>query len=218
MPRRSLHRTDGLIFHVLNRSVRRVRIFCNDADYAAFDRVLTETLARIPTRLLSYCIMPNHWHLLVWPVSDELPRFMHRLTLTHAKRWHRAHGSERTGPVYQNRYTAVPVQTDTHLFTVLRYIERNPLRAGLVDAAERWPWSSAAQRPSTDIRLADWPVPRPANWIDIVNQPQTVGELEDVRTAIERGWPVGDSAWRERTAHRLAISLQLRGRPKRNRV
>jgi putative transposase len=176
--------------------------------------VLAETLDRVPTRLLAFCIMPNHWHLLIWPTGDEMPRFMHRLTLTHAKRWHRAHGSERTGPVYQNRYTAVPVQTETHLMTVLRYVERNPLRAGLVDRAEKWPWSSLAQRADSGIALADPPIPRPCNWIDTVNEPQTAGELAQVRSAIERGWPLGEAGWQDHIARRLEISMRPRGRPR----
>src|SRR5918993_1616120 len=136
MPRRSLHSAGGVIFHVLNRSARRQQLFFSSADYRAFESVLVEALDKVSIRLLAYALMPNHWHLVLWPVHDELPRFMHWLTLTHAKRWHAAHQSTSTGHVYQNRYHAVPVQSDAHLVTVLRYVERNALRAGLVRRAE----------------------------------------------------------------------------------
>jgi putative transposase len=215
MPRRGLQHSNGLVFHVMNRSVRRVRIFCDPRDYGAFEKLLTETLGLIPIRLLAFCLMPNHWHMVLWPVADELPRFMHRLTLTHAKRWHKAHGSERTGPLYQNRYTAVPVQAETHLLTVLRYVERNALRAGLVSSAEQWRWSSLWHRTarSHEVPLADWPIAMPPNWVSHVNEPQTAGELQSVRASVSHNWPLGERGWRDATARRLGISLRGRGRP-----
>jgi putative transposase len=220
MPRRALHDSKGLIFHVVNRSVRRVRIFCDPADYRAFENLLTDTLLRIPTRLLAYTIMPNHWHMVIWPRGEELPRFMHRLTLTHAKRWNKAHGCERTGPLYQNRYAAIPVETGIHLRRVLRYVERNALRARLVKSAEDWRWSSLWHRVngSQAVPLSEWPtVPEP-DWIRFVNEPHEAGELEALRSALEHGWPIGETQWRQETAARLRISLRREGRPRRNRV
>ena len=119
MPRRRLAYSGGNVFHVLNRSVRGVRIFANDCDYHAFENLLIEAMHRTPTRLIAYCVMPTHWHLVCWPTDDELPRFMHWLTVTHVKRWHRAYGTSGTGPVYQSRYKAVPVRP-TDLLTVIR--------------------------------------------------------------------------------------------------
>ena len=215
MPRRSLDRSGGFVFHVLNRAVRRARIFSDPTDFVGFEGGLAEGLHRIPTRLLVYCIMPTHWHLVLWPLSDEMPRFMHWVTLTHAKRWHRSHESASTGPLYQNRYKAIPVQGDRHLFTALRYVERNPVRGGLVSRAEEWRWSSVCQRlnRTNDIQLSAWPISIPDNWVSLVNEPLTAGELEAVRTAVTRGWPLGEATWRDATATRLHMTLRRRGRP-----
>lgn len=216
MPRRALGAASGLIFHVLNRSVRRERLFSDEGDYQAFETVLAQALKRIPTRLLAYCVMPNHWHMVLWPSAKELPSFMHWLTLTHAKRWHLAKRSSGTGHVYPNRYTAVPVQTDQHLLTLLRYVERNALSAQLVEHAEDWQWCSLWRRCNSckDLSLAPWPIPQPEGWTEIVNMPQTERELQNIQAAVRRGHPLGNPEWTAATAARLGLSLRSRGRPR----
>src|SRR5262245_46989162 len=142
MPRRAIKGSAGYIFHVMNRGVQRRRLFDSPADYEAFMTCLTEVQQRIPLRLFSYCVMPNHFHLVVWPTADgELANFMRILTGTHSKRWHAFRGTSGTGAVYQGRYKAFPIQTDPHFLTVCRYVERNPIRAGLSATAASWPWS-----------------------------------------------------------------------------
>jgi putative transposase len=194
-----------MVLHVLNRAVRRATLFATTQDYLAFERVVSEALQRFPTRLLGYCVMPNHWHLVLWPIGSEVPQLMHWLTLTHAKRWHLAHGSERTGPVYQNRYRAIPVQGDVHLIRLIRYVERNPVRAGLVTHAEEWRWGSLwAHVNSCDpLPLAVWPSPKPEGWVELVNAPQPLRDTEAIRFSIERGRPFGDDHWRVEAALRL---------------
>lgn len=215
MPRRSLGDAGGVVFHVLNRSVRGERLFSSDADYGAFQRVLTEALTRIPIRLLAYCLMPNHWHLVVWPERDEIPRFMHWLTMTHAKRWHRVHGSEGTGHLYQSRYVAVPVQGDHHLITLLRYVERNALRGNLVSRAEEWRWGSLWQRCNSchEVPLASWPFLQPDDWLDFVNRPEGHLDLDKIRVASRTRQPLGDDHWVEDAARRHRISRRGPGRP-----
>ncbi len=220
MPRRNLHRSAGHVFHILNRSVRRERLFFDEADYQAFEDVLRAALARTNTRLLGYCLMPNHWHLVMWPQSDEVPRFMHWLTATHTRRWHMSRGSRGTGHVYQNRYHAVPVQTERHLLTVLRYVERNPLRAQLVARAEDWRWSSLWRRCNfcDDLPLAPWPISPPADWVTVVNEPQTLAELGTIRRAIRKGQPIGSQDWSDATAPRFGLRLRAAGRPRKARA
>src|SRR5947207_7985249 len=126
MPRRVRVSTGGLAFHVLNRAVGRATLFRKDADHLAFEKVLSEVHGRIPVRLLGYCLMPNHWHLVLWPRADgELSKFMHWLTMTHTQRWRHLRRLVGLGPLYQGRFKSFPVQTDGHLLTVLRYVERN---------------------------------------------------------------------------------------------
>jgi putative transposase len=206
MPRRHLNRTGGLVVHVLNRAVRRAPLFTTNLDYLAFEAVVSEALDRFPTRLLAYCIMPNHWHMVLWPTDDELPQLMHWLTLTHAKRWHAAHGSSSTGPVYQNRYGAIPVQNDVHLLGLLRYVERNALRAGLVARAEEWRWGSlwAGANFCTHLPLAAWPILKPEGWVQLVNEAQSPTELEAIRGSIRRLKPFGSVQWRHAMALRMA--------------
>src|SRR3990172_1855736 len=203
MPRRPRGPTNDLVYHVLNRGVRRATLFESPWDYSAFERVLLQAVQRVAVRVLAYCVMPNHWHLIVWPqAADDLSRFMHWLTCTHAQRWHSLRGTSGTGSVYQGRYKAIPIKSDLHTLHVCRYVERNPLRAGLVTRAEDWRWSSLWRRCNScdDVILSDWPILRPADWIEHVNQPQTEAELEALRSAVRRGTPFGDDPWRRETA------------------
>jgi putative transposase len=209
------------VLHVLNRSAKRAQLFFNDQDYCVFENLLRCALVRTPTRLLAYCLMPNHWHLVLWVVGNEIPCFMHWLTLTHAKQWHKAHGTAGTGYVYQNRYRAIPVQTDTHLLTLLRYVERNPLRACLVARAEEWRWGSLWRRCNfrDDDLLSPWPLPRPENWLEIVNIPETIAELEAIREAVKRNRPIGEPEWSAEAARLVKLVMGGAGRPaKPNRV
>lgn len=221
MPRRPRHATGGVVYHVLNRTVRGVPLFEHHLDYAAFEQVLIEARAFCPVPLLDYAVMPNHWHLVLWPTRDgDLSEFMRWLTLTHTQRYHTAHGTSGTGPLYQGRFKSFPVQSDEHVLTVCRYVERNPLRSGLVEAAEQWRWGSLWRRvrgtPDDQRLLSDWPVPMPANWLAFVSQPQTQKELDALRRCVVRGQPYGRQPWVEQTARCLGLeaTLRRRGRPR----
>lgn len=223
MPRRPRFATGGLAYHVLNRRVARMPLFENAGDYAAFEHVLQETFDRTGIRIAAYCLMPNHWHLLLWPRQDgDLSEVMRWLTVTHTQRWHAYRGTSGTGPVYQGRYKSFPVQTDEHFLTVARYVERNALRAKLVVRAEEWRWSSLWRRsqgnPELMQFLGDWPVEQPRQWIDFVNGPEAPEEVAGLREHVRRGRPLGNAAWVARTAARLGLEVTLRprGRPKKS--
>lgn len=208
----------GLCYHVLNRANGRAQIFRKDGDYRAFLEVMAEASGRRPMRVLAYCIMPNHFHFVLWPREDgDLSDYMQWLMTTHVRRYHGVHAT--TGHLWQGRYKAFAMQDDGHLLTVLRYVERNPLRAGLVPRAEAWRWSSLAQRrgggPTPVIPLDDGPLPLPAHWTDHVNAPQTAAELEQLRGCIRRGRPFGGERWVSRIAPRLGLPAtpRPRGRP-----
>jgi len=209
-----------LIYHVLNRSVGRITLFRHDRDYQAFERTLTEAHARLPLGLLTYCVMPTHWHLVLRPARDgDLSAFMQWLTLTHAQRWRTSHGNVGYGPLYQGRFKAFVIEEDPHLETVLRYVERNPVRAGLVRQAQDWQWSALHRRSQGDTDpplLADWPIERRRDWVTFVNQPQTVAEEEAMQTCIRRSRPYGTPAWQERMSSSLDLASCFRspGRPR----
>jgi putative transposase len=221
MPRRLRAATGGYVYHVLNRAVGRRTVFRKDEDYAAFERVLAEAGDFQPMRLLAFCLMPNHWHLVLWPAADgDLSRYVRWVTVTHTQRYHAHYKTAGTGPLYQGRFKSFPVQAGEHFTTVCRYVERNALRAGLVKAAERWRWSSlyhaAHGRPAW---LSDWPDggrPALAGWLESANRPETAAELAALRRSLSRGAPYGDPAWAERTAGRLGLesALRPRGRPR----
>lgn len=218
-PRRAA--AGGIIYHVWNRANGRQGMFEKAADYEAFEQVLIEAQARIGMRMLAYCVMPNHWHLVLWPRRDgELSQFMAWLTLTHTQRWHAHYQSAGTGHLYQGRFKSFPVQSDEHFLTVCRYVERNALRAGLVGRAEEWRWSSLWRRyrGSRQARewLTDWPIPRPRQWVEWTNEPQTAAELETLRKCVARGQPYGTAAWVQRMSRRLNLesTLRPRGRPR----
>ena len=221
MPRRPRLAVGDLAYHVLNRRVGRLPLFEKPADYAAFEKVLAEVQASSRIRIAAYCLMPNHWHLLVWPRHDgELSEMLRWITVTHTQRWHAHHHTAGTGPVYQGRFKSFPVQTDEHFLTVARYVERNALRAKLVDRAENWHWSSLWRRAQgkTELTtwLSDWPMERPRDWVVRVNRLQTVSELESLRLSVQRGRPFGEERWVQRMAKRFGMesTLRPRGRPK----
>ncbi len=225
MPRTNRQQPGGVVFHVLNRGNERRTIFDDDADYAAFLRVMVAAMVQQPISLLSYCLMPNHWHLVLRPECDgDLGRFMHLLTVTHVRRWREHRHLVGQGHLYQGTYKSFPVQDDVHFLTVCRYVERNPLRAGMVKRAEDWRWSSLGQREigatvgpkAEQVALSDWPVDRPRRWVERVNEPQTIKELEALRACVNRGRPFGHEAWTQATAARLDLThtFRSRGRPR----
>ena len=224
MPRRPRIAPGGIAYHVINRAVARLPLFRKTGDYDAFERILVEAMERHPTRLLAYCVMPNHWHFVLWPRKDgELTGFVRWLTHTHVMRWHAHHHTSGTGHLYQGRFKSFPIECDSHLLTVCRYVERNALRARLVQKAQHWRYNSLWRREHGDAEsraiLADWPVHRPRNWLAIVNQAQSRAELEVLRQCVIKNMPYGSDEWRLRTARRLSLSHTLRrpGRPKKQK-
>ena len=223
MARRPRTSIGGLCYHVLNRGNGRSEVFHKDRDYAAFLKLLDGANDRVPMRLLSYCLMPNHFHLVLWPRHDgDMSRWMHWLTTAHVRRYHRHYQS--SGHVWQGRYKSFPIQEDDHLLTVMRYVERNPVRAKTIPIrkAQRWPWSSIGRLPKGVDRppLDAGPVVRGDDWLRWVNEPQTESELKALRQSISRGRPFGSESWQADTAVRLGLesTLRPRGRPWKNQT
>ncbi len=221
MPRSTRVAPGGMVFHVINRGVGKTQLFFSDEDYLAFERVIVETLAKSPMRILSYCLMPNHWHFVLWPASDgDLAGFMQRLTLTHVTRWQKNYNRVGFGHIYQGRFKSFPIETDDSFYQVNRYVERNALRAQLVQRAEDWPYGSLWIRQSGTeehrAMLSEWPIPVPKKWLQYVNEPVSQSELAALRKSCVRGVPYGSAKWVEKTAVRLGLEASLRtpGRPK----
>jgi putative transposase len=188
MPRRRRTGYGTQCFHVINRSAGRVPLFLRANDYRAFIATLGEGLGRYPVRLVCYCLMPNHWHLIMGPVDPrELSRLMHWVTTTHAVRWHRHRQTTGAGPVYQGRFKVEALDAIDSLMRACRYVERNPLRAGLVVRAQDWPWSSLSERlgAAAILPLAPTPYLSSDAWLAYVNL-RTVSDAPDRTPGTEK--------------------------------
>jgi len=226
MPRSARKSAGGVVYHVLNRGNGRQRLFHKPGDYDAFVELLADVKAAVPgVRVLAYCLMPNHWHLVLWPRRDgELSAFMQRLATTHVRRHHARHKNDGGGHLYQGRFKSFPVQADQHLLTLLRYVESNPLRARppLARSPAGWRWTSFAARSDAGTPeglLDEWPVDRPRHWASLVAEPLADRDAEAVRASVRRGGPLGDPRWAAKTAAALGLghTLRPRGRPRKPR-
>lgn len=222
MPRPKRACPAGEVFHILNRAVARLTIFEKRDDYESFMQVFDETRQIVPLPIYAMVVMPNHWHFVVRPADDDqVTEFFRRLTVTHTMRWHAHYQTGGTGHLYQGRFKSFPVQNDEHLLSVMRYVERNPLRANLVERAEDWQWGSAWVRQQKQTTADTWLAPLqdpplPRQWRAWVNKPQTEAEANAIRHCIRRGAPLGSEAWGRGSAVRLGLesTLRPRGRPK----
>jgi len=224
MPRRRWPCSGGLVFHVWNRAIRRATLFHTPGDFLAFIRAVVEAQAKVDMRLLEWCLMRNHFHFLVWPRADgDLTRFLYAITQPHACRWSRVHGTRGTGPVYQGRFNAKPADSGFSFLTAACYVLRNPVEKHLVARAEAWPWCSAstAVLPLPRPALHDWPLPRPANWSDILHLPTKDARACEFQRSLQRSLaanaavPASDE-WRNATAA-LQVWAAGRRRPGRPR-
>jgi putative transposase len=219
MPRPPRSDVAGEIYHALNRGNQRMTIFHKDADFEAFERVLSEGLQRYPVDLISYQWLPNHWHMVLSPQENgAMSQLMYWITMTHTARHHAHYQSAGSGHLYQGRFKSFPIQSDEHFYVVCRYVERNALAAGLVGSAEDWRFGSLYNwcGGKCGVPLARWPMPRLPKWIDRVNQALSEKEQEQVQRAISRSQPFGDAGWVESTARKynLESTLRKRGRPR----
>lgn len=215
MPRHRRAAPAGYPQHVLNRGNERAAIFHKPADYEAFLAILADGLKRVAIQILAFCLMRNHFHLVVIPSADDaLSAYMRWTMNVHVRRYRRHHQSNGNGHIYQDRYKNFVIETDddVHLLSVIRYVEANAFRAGLVARAEDWPWSSLSRSHTWDGRnlLSPWPFPRPGNWKELVNGPFSLEELQRVRESAQRGAPFGTQEWTETTARTLGIESTIR--------
>ena len=221
MPRRKRICPRGEVFHVLNRAVARLTIFEKPADYDAFLRVIDETWDVVRLPIFAMVLMPNHWHFVVRPTTDDqVSEFFRRLTVMHTMRYHAHYRTGGRGHLYQGRFKSFPIQRDEHLLVAMRYVERNPVRAHFVERAEEWQWSSAFARlrPDDERRWLATPVdpPLPRQWRSWVNKTESQADVEALRHSIQRGLPFGDDRWIKSSTVRLSLesTSRPRGRPR----
>ncbi len=215
---RSLRKSaPDVIYHVINRSNGRFALFRKPADYQAFERILEEVQEKYPIRILSYCIMPNHWHFLLKPYkAGDLSVFMRSLTLTHTQRWHTHYHRVGYGHLYQGRFKSFPVESDEYFLQVAKYVESNALRAKLVTKAQDWQWGSLWRREfgSKEEKsiMASWPIPPKKDYLKVINSPLEKEIIKDIRKSVEKSSPFGSVEWIAKMAEKLGLKSTLRGR------
>jgi putative transposase len=218
---------DGLVYHALNRGNNRSAVFATAADYQTFLGALGQTKERYPFRLYAYCLMGNHhFHLVLQPeVRLSISRILQSLTVAHT--WHYHRQCDSSGHVWQGRFKSPVIAADEHLLTVMRYVESNPLRAGMVTDLAAYPWSiylvhglgksmSLVDEAPVWAGLAKTEPGRQAYWRRWLHQPLSACELAAIRRSVTSGRPYGGGAWVAATAKRLGIDLRPRppGRPR----
>lgn len=230
MPRLPRPVADGLTYHALNRGNNRQAVFHHDDDYRTFLASLRQTRARYPFDLYAYCLMPNHFHLVLAPhPGQSISRILQSLTVAHT--WHFHRQGRSSGHVWQGRFKSPVIAEDEHLLTVLRYVEANPRRANLVDDLALWRWSSFGHHAGLHVddlvsvaptweRLGADDAQRHKYWRRWLHQPLTAKELAAVRHSITTGRPFGSAAWATRTAQQLGLRLSTRprGRPRKREI
>jgi putative transposase len=219
MPRIARGLVDGFAYHVINRGNWRQRVFHTPADYRSFISLILEAKKRYSISVFSYCLMPNHFHMLV--LADravDLSKWMHWLLTAHVRRTYRLRGTD--GHIWQGRFRSFIIKGDGHLLTVARYIEANPVRGCLVESAENWPWSSHRESIGQNgLSVIDrLPIELPSNWARMVNAPLEDNDLETVRLSVNRQRPYGDEAWQNKVCLHLNLQSTIRpvGRPRKD--
>ena len=217
MPRIPRAFVDGFIYHVLNRGNGKRIVFHKSQDYQTFIDLIREGKQHYSINILAYCLMPNHFHMVVLPAKAEgLSRWMQWLMTSHVRRYHHFYGTN--GHVWQGRFKSFIVQRGDPLSTLMRYVEGNPVRSGLVDSAKDWKWSShgeTAGRKAHDIANRP-PLELPKDWGSLVDAPLAAGELERLRQSVNRQCPYGAPLWQSQLCERLGLesTVRSRGRPR----
>ena len=216
MPRQARIVAAKTIYHVINRANGRVPIFNKKEDYQHFESLLQEAKDLTDMRILTYCIMPNHWHLVLYPSIDtNLAEFMSWLTSTHVRQYRTKTKTIGHGHLYQDRYKSFPVETNEYANTLIRYVEQNPLRAKLTKRAEDWQWSSLWRREKGNDKqkqlLSELPIELPVNYLESVNQILGDETLTNLRHSVNKGKPYGTLKWIDVLANKFDIKHTLRG-------
>ncbi len=183
MPRPDRIDVGNQIYHVMSRAVPKRRMFRSKRDYLEFCRIIRQAMERVEMRLLAYCFMPNHWHMVLGTKNDgDLSSFIHWLLTTHVRRHHERRSSVGSGHLYQGRYKSFLLKNNDHLLTVCRYVERNALSAGLVKQSQDWRWGSlharvkGPEKSPYNLKLSSLPIEIPGRWAELVDAPLTTLE------------------------------------------
>jgi putative transposase len=205
----------------INRANGRLQIFNTKEDYQLFEKLLLETKELVDMRILAYTILPNHFHLVLHPKKDgDLTVFMQRVSNTHTRKVHALTKTNGAGHLYQGRYKSFLVESNEYLLTLIKYVERNPVRAKLVQKCEDWQWGSSYRRIHGTVKekklLNILPTDLPSNYRRWINTNEDKKVLESIRGSVSKSIPYGGETWLEKmvAVHNLHSTLRSPGRPK----
>jgi putative transposase len=220
MPRSARGLVGNSYYHVINRGNGQQRIFHKDSDFAVLISLFEDAREKYSVKVYAYCLMPDHFHLLVKPaIAGDLSRWMQWLMTSHVRRYHRRYGT--SGHIWQGRFKCFIVKEDEHLLAVTRYIEGNPVRSGMVESALEWRWSSHAVRVTTFgvLPVDSLPLDLPDSWTEYVDMPLMDHELDKIRHSVNRQAPYGDSSWQLEKCSELGLESTLKplGRPRKKK-
>jgi putative transposase len=203
----------GNVFHVTNRATEGRILFGDRSDYQAFYRLLVVACRRLGMRVIAFCLMPTHWHLVLWPSSDgAVSEYLHWVTTQHSLHFRLRTGTVGRGHVYQDRFHSFPVQVTRYYYNLIRYVEANALNGQLVVKAEQWPWSSLFERLNGGDLITSGPLALPPHWSECVNAVLPLREVKAIRCSERCGRPYGSSKWVAQTAALQSLDQTLRGR------
>jgi putative transposase len=221
VPRISRVVIPGLAHHVTQRGNNRQDVFLTDADRIAYLQNLKHQATKCRLEVLGYCLMTNHVHLVVVPESETaLAQAIGRTHFTHAQRFNAEHG--RSGHLWQGRFYSCAMEPG-HELSALRYVEQNPVRAGLAGEAWRYPWSSAAAHagqpdPSGMLDPKSWQrLCGGLDWRTFLSERMPGEEYSNLRRQTMTGRPLGTARFLTAAGKQLSRELQARpiGRPSR---
>ena len=225
MPRLARVDVGNEIYHCINRANGRLQIFNTRADYELFEALMKEAQELTDMRIIGYVIMPNHWQLILQPRYDgDLALVMHALCNTHTRRVHTTTKTIGHGHLYQGRYKSFLVESDKYLLTLIKYVERNPVRARLTKKCEEWKWGSAWRRTNgTPIQkklIHPSPTPLPHGYLRWINTEDNLEEVERIRTSVNKGVPYGKETWMDAMIEKYHLETTTRGagRPRNTRT
>lgn len=221
MPRQARTLGDQCIYHVMNRGQEGQKLFRNLHDYLAFLDLLMVAKQRYQIELFAFCLLPDHFHLLVRPDQGaSLSYCMQWLQTSFVRRQNDYYRSE--GPLWQGRYKSCLVQENSCLFAMMRFIEGHPIRSGLATEALNYVWSSHRENYWGNRRqkLDELPVPLPGDWPDRVNADLNETTLRQLILCSQRQMPFGLAEWQQHKCRELGIegSFRPRGRPPKQTV
>lgn len=216
MPRVARGETAGGIYHIINRGNMRMQVFDDKEDYDYFLSLLKTAKKKFSVEIHAYCLMPNHFHLLLVPKEEKsLSRFMQWVMTSHVRYYHKKNGT--SGHVWQGRFKSFIVERESYYRTLIRYIEANAKRAKRVKRAEAWLYGSLNERIEKSRELLDEPyMELDEDWTAYVDEPIRKNELEKIRNSVNRQAPLGEAEWQMHTAAELGLlsTINERGRPR----